>query len=90
MANIHMSAVKVILEGQEGEFKLRKTGSIRRNLDIRKNFFSQRVIDSWNALPSKIVRSETFAEFKHKFYNFLNENKNFLRKYKSSRKQYIN
>ena len=69
------------------EFKLKKTGSTRTQ-DVRKHFLSQRVLDSWNALPSEIVRSATFAEFKRKLDTFLNKNKDFLRKYMSSRKHF--
>ena len=62
------------------EFKLRKTSSTRKTLDVSKHFFSQRVVHSWNALPSEI--SATFA------YTFLNKNRSFLRKYVSSRKHF--
>ena len=35
-------------------------------LDIRKHFFSQRVIDEWNNLPTDIIESKTVNEFKNK------------------------
>ena len=36
----------------------------RCNLDIRKNFFSQRVISNWNVLPEEIKRARTLKTFK--------------------------
>ena len=35
-------------------------------LDVRKYFFSQRVIDEWNNLPTYIIESRTVNEFKNK------------------------
>ena len=32
--------------------------------DIRKHFFSMRVVDAWNKLPEKVVMSETTDQFK--------------------------
>jgi len=36
----------------------------RCNLNIRKNFLSQRVISNWNALPEEIKRARTLKTFK--------------------------
>ena len=43
--------------------KLLKPRSSRR---VRQNFFSQRVIDEWNKLPSDIVMSTSVNMFKNK------------------------
>ena len=59
------------------EFKLRKSRNITRNMNARRKFVSQRVMDSWNALPAEIVRSETSADFIRRLATFLNQNKNF-------------
>ena len=41
--------------------KLNKT---RSNLEIRRNFFSQRVVNEWNSLPACAISSSTVIEFK--------------------------
>ena len=35
-------------------------------LDLRRNFFSQRVIEGWNALPSETKNAKTVSEFKRR------------------------
>ena len=46
----------------------------RSNLDIRKNFFSQRVINWWNKLPNLVVSSETINSFKINLDRYMMEN----------------
>ena len=41
-------------------------------LDVRNNFFSNRVVDTWNELPQYVVDAETVNSFKarlDKFYH---------------------
>ena len=44
----------------------------RVRLDIRKNFFSQRVIDSWNAVPAVIKDTATINSFKRLYGAYRN------------------
>ena len=44
-------------------FKLSKP---RTRLNVRRTFFSQRVINEWNHLPDNIVMSETIKQFKNR------------------------
>ena len=44
-------------------------------LDVRENFFSNRVVDAWNELPQYVVDAETVNSFNarlDKFYQNLN------------------
>ena len=35
--------------------------------EIRRQFFTQRVIEPWNSLPEEMVRSESVEAFKHQY-----------------------
>ncbi|XP_072178742.1 uncharacterized protein [Diadema setosum] len=55
---------KTIYQGTRGHSqKLAKT---RPRLDVRKHFYSQRVVDSWNKLPEDVIQSQTLLTFKMK------------------------
>jgi ribonuclease P/MRP protein subunit RPP40 len=49
-------------------FKLVKA---RCRLDIRKNFFSQRVINSWNSLPEVVVEADSVNCFKNRYDKYI-------------------
>ena len=42
----------------------------RSRLDIRKFFFSQRVIDHWNNLPDYVVKAINVNSFKNKLNTY--------------------
>ena len=46
------------------EYKLQKS---RSRLDIRKHYFSQRVVDKWNSLPAAIVQAQSVNSFKNMY-----------------------
>ena len=50
------------------EFKLVKS---RSRTEIRKNFFSQRVINEWNALPAEVLEAESVNSFKNRYDKYL-------------------
>ena len=39
--------------------------------DVRKNFFSCRVVDQWNSLPSSVQEAEDVRDFKEKYDDFM-------------------
>ena len=43
----------------------------RSRLDIRKNFFSQRVVNAWNSLPSDVVQAESVNAFKNRYDKYM-------------------
>ena len=51
------------------QFQLKVPGCTKT--DIRRNFFSQRVIVPWNQLPEKIVNSSTAEIFKREYDNYM-------------------
>jgi len=45
----------------------RKLTKMRSRLDIRKFFFSQRVVNTWNNLPASVVRATSVNMFKNAY-----------------------
>jgi len=58
-----------------GESKTRghryKLAKKRSRLDIRKHFFSQRIVNQWNNLPEAVVEASSVNSFKNKYDKFL-------------------
>ena len=50
-------------------FKLVKS---RCNLELRRHFFTNRVVNQWNSLPSYVVCAPTVNSFKSKLDNYWN------------------
>lgn len=50
------------------ELKLSKT---RSRLDMRHNFFSQRVVNHWNKLPQRVVEATSVNNFKNRYDEFI-------------------
>ena len=44
---------------------LRKRGKPLRT-EVRRNFFTQRMVNVWNSLPQKVVEAKTLSDFKKK------------------------
>ncbi len=49
--------------------------SLKKNLNCRKNYFTQRVINVWNSLPQKVVSAKTTLEFKRELDSHWKEDK---------------
>ena len=55
------------------KYKLAKS---RSRLDIRKYFFSQRVVNEWNKLPDSVVEAESVNSFKNKYDSYVSLQRN--------------
>ena len=48
----------------------------RTHLDLRKYFFSNRVVNTWNGLPEDVRNSESVNEFKNSYDSFVEQRGN--------------
>jgi hypothetical protein len=64
------SSLQIIVGTRGHRFKLAKA---RSKLDIRKNFFSQRVVNSWNGLPESVVEADSVNNFKSRYDKYIND-----------------
>ena len=44
----------------------------RSNTNLRQNFFTSRVVNEWNSLPSSVVEADTINCFKNRLDKYLN------------------
>ena len=71
----------MVVQGREGAMSTRHTGGVMNvvrgepNGDIRKNFWSQRVVDPWNNLPEVVKKAKTLNEFKNGLDNIRERSK---------------
>ena len=42
----------------------------RSKLEVRRNFFSQRIVDKWNKLPQEVIDSPSTNAFKNRYDKF--------------------
>ena len=42
----------------------------RSNKDIRKNFFTNRIINTWNSLPENVISAKNTKIFEHRLDNY--------------------
>ena len=59
----------VINKSTSGGHKLKLMKS-RNRLDVRNNFFCQRIVNQWNKLPEYIVEAENINCFKNRYYQY--------------------
>ena len=52
------------------QFKIEKK---RSRLEIRRNFFSQRVVNRWNSLPDSVVDAESVNTFKNRYDKYIED-----------------
>ena len=50
-----------------------KIEKVRSRLDIRKNFFTQRVVNDWNTLPGVVVEATSVNGFKNRYDKYMEE-----------------
>ncbi len=55
---------------QGHKYKLKK---FRSRLDVRKQFFSQRVINDWNKLLAVVVEATSVTSFKKRYNSYISK-----------------
>ena len=50
----------------------------KSRLDIHKNFFSQRVVNAWNKLPTDVVEATSVNMFKNRYDKYARKSGNVL------------
>jgi len=53
-----------------------KIAKQRTRLDLRKRFFSQRVVNEWNSLPQHVIEASTVNMFKNRLDKYLRDMSN--------------
>ena len=58
----------------------------RSNKDIRKNFFTNRIINTWNSLPENVIIGKDTKFFEHRLDNYWKD-QDLLYNYESNRRR---
>ena len=61
---------EVATRHQRGHLNVKKVEGINQS-ELRRNFWSQRVIDPWNGLPNQVKQAESLNVFKNGIDNLL-------------------
>ena len=69
----HRQLFKLVSNGHELRGHDLKLYKQYNRLNIRKHFFSQRVIDAWNQLPPSVVDAASINSFKRNLEDFLKD-----------------
>ena len=66
--------VEIDAEGVQTRSATRQLNLVHKNArtDVRKNFFSNRVVNKWNSLPANIKDSKNASVFKERYDKYLN------------------
>ena len=75
--DVHHSTWFQLMADRDGGANTRAASGFRNvllpgisNSDVRRNFFSQRVVESWNGLPDTVKMSVTVNQFKNSLDEF--------------------
>jgi len=64
------TAISLLMVGTELRGHELKVYKPQVHLDIRKYFFSVRIVDAWNSLPAAFLRCNNVENFKRKYCLF--------------------
>jgi ribonuclease P/MRP protein subunit RPP40 len=66
LSGIHMGDLIEFRNGRELRGHSKKLAKKRCKLELRKGFFTHRVVNPWNSLPDKVIEATSVVSFKRK------------------------